>query len=186
MSEDRAPSSPVREAVASFPDRQHFHRAVRELLAAGFAASDLSVLATHDALATAGEPVLREKQTFPGGLTDEIRFIEPLTAAGIVLLAAGPIAAVVAGLIGAGLGAAALKEVFDTAAAPPHQEDFQAALEAGSVLLWARCTNPQKEARAKRIMKSAGGQNIHVHARPPHPGESARESLHKSAGKEAE
>ena len=55
-----AESSPhfpvIREAVASFPDRQHFHRAVANLLAAGFDTSDLSVLATHDSLAVAGEP----------------------------------------------------------------------------------------------------------------------------------
>src|SRR6516165_83182 len=56
MTEVPASLPSVREAVASFPDRRHFHMAVANLLAAGFAPSDLSVLATHDSLATAGEP----------------------------------------------------------------------------------------------------------------------------------
>ena len=34
----------VREAVASFPDRAHFRRAVSALLAAGFEPTDLSVI----------------------------------------------------------------------------------------------------------------------------------------------
>ena len=49
-------SRSVREAVASFPDRGISTRAVSDLLAAGFAPSDLSVLASHDSLAVAGEP----------------------------------------------------------------------------------------------------------------------------------
>ena len=59
---ESSPSFPVtREAVASFPDRQHFHRAVADLLAAGFETADLSVLASHDSLAAAGEPDIVEK-----------------------------------------------------------------------------------------------------------------------------
>src|SRR5690242_16050627 len=55
MSEAR-PSFPViREAVASFADREHFRRAVSELVAAGFEPSALSVLATHESLAAVGE-----------------------------------------------------------------------------------------------------------------------------------
>ena len=67
----------VREAVASFPDRGHFHRAVSGLLAAGFAASDLSVLASHDALAAAGEPGGAERSIVPAGLSDEIKYVHP-------------------------------------------------------------------------------------------------------------
>ncbi len=86
----------IREAVASFPDRTHFHRAVSNLLAAGFAPSDLSVLASHDSLAAAGEPGGAERSIVPAGLSDEIKYIGPLTVAGIVVLSGGPIAVVVA------------------------------------------------------------------------------------------
>ncbi len=64
----------------------------------------------------------------PAGLSDEIKYIGPLTVAGIVVLSGGPIAAVVAALIGAGLGGAALKELFDDYTAPRHSEDFKVAL----------------------------------------------------------
>ena len=51
-----APRFPViREAVASFPDREHFRNAVSALLAGGFEPSDLSVLASHQSLSSAEE-----------------------------------------------------------------------------------------------------------------------------------
>jgi hypothetical protein len=156
----------VREAVASFPDRQHFHAAVSNLLAAGFAPSDLSVLATHDALATAGEPGERAGGLLPAGLSAEIKYIAPLTVAGIALLSGGPIAAAVAALVGAGLGGAALKELFDDYAAPRHRDAFRAALAAGAALLWVRCDDPDRELAATRILEAAGGRHVHIHGRP--------------------
>src|SRR5499425_82003 len=132
---ESSPSFPViREAVASFPDREHFHRAVANLLAAGFDTADLSVLASHDSLAAAGEPPAHQPKLLPAGLADEIKYIAPLTVAGIILLSGGPIAATAAALVGAGLGGAALKELFDDWAAAPHREDFDTALKAGAAL----------------------------------------------------
>src|SRR5271169_2285376 len=113
MVESAASFPVIREAVASFPDRDHFHRAVSNLLAAGFAPSDLSVLATHDSLAAAGEPGGAGRSILPAALSGEIKYIGPLTAAVIVVLSGGPIAVAAAALIGAGLGGAALKELFD-------------------------------------------------------------------------
>src|SRR5436305_5381931 len=83
---ESSPSFPIiREAVASFPDRQHFHRAVQNLLAAGFDAADLSVLASHDSLAAAGEPPALEPKLLPAGLAGEIKYIAPLTGAVTIL-----------------------------------------------------------------------------------------------------
>ena len=160
----------VREAVASFPDRDHFHRAVSSLLAAGFEASDLSVLASHDSLAAAGEPG-GEPTVVPAGLSDEIKYIAPLTVAGIILLSGGPIAATVAALVGAGLGGAALKELFDDYTAPRHSDDFAAALHAGAALLWVRCEDPERELTATRVLAEADGSHVHVHGRPSRPAE---------------
>src|SRR3954452_11307673 len=100
MAETSSSFSVIRSAIASFPDREHFHRAVANLLAAGFDAADLSVLASHDSLAAAGEPPAREPKLLPGGLADEIKYIAPLTVAGIILLSGGPIAVTVAALVG--------------------------------------------------------------------------------------
>ena len=166
MVESAASFPVIREAVASFPDRDHFYRAVENLLAAGFAPSDLSVLATHDSLAAAGEPGGAQGSILPASLSDEIKYIGPLTVAGIVVLSGGPIAAVVAALIGAGLGGAALKELFDDYTAPRHSKDFKAALEAGAALLWVRCEDPDRELAATHILEEAGGQHVHIHGRP--------------------
>ena len=69
---ETAPSFPViREAVASFPDREHFHRAVSNLLAVGFDTTDLSVLASHDSLTAAGEPPEPQPKLLPAGLADD-------------------------------------------------------------------------------------------------------------------
>jgi hypothetical protein len=165
---EASPSFPiVREAVASFPDREHFHRAVSNLLAAGFDTSDLSVLASHDSLTAAGEPGEPEPKIMPAGLSDEIKYIAPMTIAGIIILSGGPIAATVAALVGAGLGGAALKELFDDYTAPRHAEEFEAALRAGAALLWVRCEDPERELTATRILDQAGGRHVHVHGRPP-------------------
>ena len=159
-----APQFPViREAVASFPDRAHFRSAVSALLAAGFETSDLSVLASHQPLAASDET---PGELLAAGLTDEIKYIAPLTIAGIVLISGGPIAATIAALVGAGLGGAALKELFDDYAAAPHREEFAAALTAGAALLWVRCVDPELELRALRILEEAGGSRIHIHGRP--------------------
>jgi hypothetical protein len=163
----------IREAVASFPDREHFRRAVAALAAAGFEHSDLSVLASHDALNAAEATLARHRDLVPAGLSDEINYIGPLTVAGIILLSGGPIAATVAALVGAGLGGAALKEIFDRYTAPRHAEDFAAALKAGAALLWVRCEDAERELRALRLLEESGGQHVHVHGRPPHPGEPA-------------
>lgn len=154
----------VREAVASFPDRRHFHDAVTKLLAAGFAPADLSVLATHDPLATAGEPD-GAGGLLPAGLAGEIKYLGPLTVAGIVLLSGGPIAAALAALVGAGVGGAALKELFDDYTAPRHTADFRAALEAGAALLWVRVDDPAREAAAVGILAAVGGRDVHINER---------------------
>jgi hypothetical protein len=167
---EASPSFPIiREGVASFPDREHFHRAVSNLLAAGFDTSDLSVLASHDSLAAAREPGGGEPKLLPAGIADEIKYLAPLTVAGIIVLSGGPIAATVAALVGAGLGGAALKELFDDYTAPRHAEDFEAALRAGAALLWVRCEDSERELTATRILDEAGGRHVHVHGRPSRP-----------------
>jgi hypothetical protein len=172
MTDDPAAFPVVREAVASFADRRHFHAAVSKLLAAGFAPSDLSVLASHDPLATAREPNGSPEGWLPAALSGEISYLEPLTGAGIILLSGGPIAVALAALVAAGLGTAAVKQLFDDYTAPPHRDDFHAALKTGNVLLWVRCEDPERELTATRILDEAGGRHVHIHGRRASAGES--------------
>jgi len=152
----------IREAVASFPDRAHFRGAVAALLAAGFAKTDLSVLASHESLTAADE---RPGGSVVASLTDEVVFLAPLTVAGIIVISGGPIAAAVAAVVGAGLGGAALKEIFDRYTAASHREDFAAALAAGAALLWVRCADSEFGLRAARILEESGGRHVHIHGR---------------------
>jgi hypothetical protein len=157
----------IREAVASFADREPFRKAVADLLAAGFAPSDLSVLASHDSLDIAGDVAGYSKEAhpwLPSSLADEIKYVGPLTVAGIIVLSGGPVAAGIAALVGAGLGGAALKEILDRYTTS-HTEEFAAALRAGAVLLWARCTSGEQERRALSLLEAAGGRHAHVHER---------------------
>src|SRR6516165_166454 len=127
MSEAATPFPVIREAVASFPDREHFRNAVSALLAGGFARDDLSVLASHDSLAVAEEAARSPGEVIRAGLSDEIKYIAPLTVTGIIVLSGGPIALTIAALVGAGLGGAGLMKLFDDYTASHHSEDFEAA-----------------------------------------------------------
>src|SRR5438067_609856 len=160
----------IREAVASCPDRAHCRQAVSALLAAGFRPEDLSVLASHQPLTAAEE---KPGELIAAGLSDEIKYIGPLTVAGIILVSGGPIAATVAALVGAGLGGAALKELFDDYAASPHRKEFAGALAEGAALLWARCADPALEVRALRILEESGGRHVHIHGHPASPAKRA-------------
>lgn len=162
----------IREAVASFSTKAQVRAAVALLLGAGLAPSDLSVLASHKSLEVAGNVAGypgKPDQSLFAGLTDEVNFLAPLTVAGIVLVSGGPIAAAIAGLVGAGLGGAAIKEVLDLYIANRHGTEFAAALQAGAVLLWARVADPALEAPIARLLEQAGGRNVHIHARTEHP-----------------
>jgi hypothetical protein len=161
MAEDRR--FPIaREAVASFANRADFDRAVTGLKAAGFEPSDISVLGSHDSLAAAGD---KDEEKGAAGLIAELKYLGPLTVAGIIMLSGGPVAATLAAVVGAGLGGAAIKELLDGYFAPSHKDEFVAALEAGALLLWVRVDDPAMEQVALRILAQSGGRNPHMHAR---------------------
>ncbi|HTV87602.1 MAG TPA: hypothetical protein VME41_01175 [Stellaceae bacterium] len=159
------PAATVREAVASFADREHFRAAVAALLAAGFEPADLSVLASHESLRAVEE---NRGELIEAGLTGEVKYIDLLTDSGIILISGGPIAIILAALIGAGVGGAALKEFFADYMAAPHRDAFSAALKAGSALLWVRCADGEQESRAARILDDSGGRSVHIHERAMH------------------
>ena len=152
----------AREAVASFRTRDDFERAVAELKATGFEPSDISVLGSHDSLAVAGD---KDEELGAAGWAAEIKYLGPLTIAGIIMLSGGPVAAGIAAVVGAGLGGAALKELLDGYFAPRHHEEFVAALAAGALLLWVRVDDPELEIAAVRILEKNGGRHAHIHAR---------------------
>ncbi len=154
----------LREVVALFSDRAGFEGAVETLLNGGFQRTDLSVLSSHQSLDAAGSAG-RAWDDVVTGLVGEIKYEGPLVTAGLIAIAAGPVGAAIAGIIAAGVGGAAIKELLDEVTARPHSEEFARALEAGSVILWVACDGDAAERNARALLAKAGGANIHAHNR---------------------
>lgn len=164
----RAPDDPeprLREAVAYFAQRDDIEAAIKALLEGGFEHSDISLLSSHESIEAAGMPgkPLGEVLT---ALVGEVKFLGPLADAGFIALASGPVGAMLAAVVAAGVGSVALKEVLDEVTAAPHTENFARALEAGSVILWVRVADADSERKATIILAANGGRDIHVHERP--------------------
>lgn len=167
MSDSQAPA-PVREVVGVFTDRPAFEAAIRALSEQGFAHPDISILSSHQSVETAfAEP--EEKKSLGERLLPflgELRYETPLVTAGLIALASGPTAAAVAGLVAAGVGGLAVKDLMDEIAAEPHREEFEKALKEGHILLWVAIRDAATEAAARRTLAQAGARDIHLHDRP--------------------
>jgi len=163
----------LREVVGTFADRSHFEAAVAGLIEDGFDKGRLSVLASHDSLDAAQGVGGRKWKDGLVALVGELKFEGPLVAAGLIALAAGPIGSVIAGLVAAGVGGVAVKELLDEVSAIPGSGDFARALAAGSIILWVSVESGAEETKAKALLSAAGGGNVHIFERAhltPHPG----------------
>ncbi|NIA71966.1 hypothetical protein HBA54_25530 [Pelagibius litoralis] len=154
------------EVVGRFAERDSFTAAVEALLAAGFGRDDLSVLDTHESLSASGSPGEAWQETL-GGLVGEINYVGPLTAAGLIAIATGPVGSAVAALMAAGISVAAVVELLDKLRATPHTESFARALEGGAILLWVSVADSEAAGKAEAILADAGAADIHRHVRPP-------------------
>jgi hypothetical protein len=154
------------EIVGRFARRDEFKAAVGTLLAAGFQSSDLSVLDTHEAL-SASESASEAWQDALSGLVGEIKYVGPITAAGLIAIATGPVGAAIAGLVAAGFTSVALSEMLSTLRATPHTEQFARALESGTLLLWVRTNSETQVKSAADILTRHGAEDVHSHQRPP-------------------
>jgi hypothetical protein len=167
--DEEKPKPPgIREAVASFATQAQFRDAVKRLLTAGFAPTDLSILASHDSLEVAGGvPGYRGKpgQALIAGLTEEAGLLAPLQVAGFSALSGGPVAGAVAALVTAGLGAWGLRDVIEKFVANHHSANYVEALKAGNLLLWVRVADTQQEWKALVILGDCGGVNAHINTR---------------------
>ena len=152
------------EIVGRFSDRAKFKAAVETLLAAGFKSSDLSVLDTHESLSASESPGVAWQEAMTG-LVGEIKYVGPITAAGLIAIATGPVGAAIAGLMAAGLTSVALTELLTTLRATPHTEQFARALESGTVLLWVAIESEQQGKAAEEILIRHGAEDVHRHER---------------------
>jgi len=162
MTDGNVSTGTTREIVGLFAERGSFENVIRLLTDAGFERADLSVLSSHESIDAAGKPGKPWGDVLTA-LVGELKFEAPLVASGAIFLVGGPIAASVAGVIGAATGVIAAKEVLENVTSTPHTEDFARSLEAGSVILWVRCADESQEAAARQILEDGGAGNVHVH-----------------------
>ena len=158
-------SAATREVVGTFADREHFQAAIAALLKAGFARTDLSVLSSHESIDTATAQGGKSWMDALVALVGETKYEGPLVAAGLIALAAGPVGAAIAGLVAAGVGGVAVKELLDEVSALPDSEHVAKELAGGGVVLWVSISDAAAEERAKVILQGAGAQNLHVFER---------------------
>ena len=162
--QQNANQAAVPEVVGRFADRESFKAAVEDLLAAGFERSDLSVLDTRESLSASESAGDAWAQTL-AGLIGEVKYLGPLTAAGLIMIASGPVGAAVSGIVAAGITGLALRELLDDIKATPHTEDFARALEHGAVLLWVRAESDERLNTAEEVLTRHGAADVHRHLR---------------------
>ncbi len=152
------------EVAGNFSTKESFSAAVKALGETGFGHDDLSVLDTHETLSAAGSPSEAWQEAL-AGMVGEINYVGPLTAAGLIAIASGPIGAAVAGAMAAGLTGAALVELLDEVRATPHTEAFARALESGAILLWVRVEDEAQAAKAEALLTEHGAADVHRHVK---------------------
>ncbi|VBB69586.1 hypothetical protein RIEGSTA812A_PEG_1059 [invertebrate metagenome] len=152
----------VQELVGVFHNRTRLEEAIADLVAAGFGHSDMSILSSHETIEAAEPPGKTVKEILLPFLS-ELKYDVPLVSAGLIALAAGPTAALVAGLVAAGVGSVAVREILSEITAMPHTEHFERALEAGSLILWVVIETPDREAAARAVFARHEAENVHTH-----------------------
>jgi hypothetical protein len=173
----------VREAVAVLEDVSSLERAVDELREAGFAKSDISLLAGHDTVQKKLGQMYRrveELEDEPRAprtafvsskslgrredmVVSSLTYLPTLIAAGTVVASAGAVAAVIAGTaVGGALIGTALAHWMDRR----HADWLQEQLDRGGILLWVRTADEAAERKAVAILSRHSAHDIHIHTVP--------------------
>jgi hypothetical protein len=176
----------IREAVGVFHDRDSFEDAVDDLMSAGFDRSELSLLASEQAVeqklghayqkvqeleddagvpraAFVGNHSLAEART---GIIGGLAYIGAMVATGAVVASGGSVAAVIAAAAIAGGGGGLLGGWAARFLGRDRAKHLQHQLDHGGLLLWVRVRDEAHERRALEILKRCGGEDVHVHELP--------------------
>lgn len=168
MSETTPQPTTNREVVGLFATRDDLEQAIKDLRAAGFDRTDLSLLTSHESIdvGDSGSDLSLRERLLP--LLNEWRYEVPLVGAGLIALASGPTGAAIAALVGAGVGVAAVRELVQEVTSLPDTEEFARELAAGAVALWVHVGDTAAfEAKARDILARHNASNIHLHVGTP-------------------
>jgi hypothetical protein len=173
----------VREAAGVFHSRETLDAAVDALLQAGFDRADIDLMAGVDAVReklgsvyvaleelpdVPGVPrrafVAREDLAIPVALAAGFLTFIGATAAALGVVASGgalALAAAAAGLSGAAGGG--LAALLVRLLGRKQARELEAQMAAGGLVLWVRVRSPDREDRARRILRDHGAEAVRVH-----------------------
>jgi orotate phosphoribosyltransferase-like protein len=173
----------VVEAVGVFDAVDELDAAVEELRQAGFRRSEISLLASADAVerklghryerveelednpdaprkAYTTRESLGESESL---MATSLTYLPALLAAGTVVASAGVVAAAVTGAAVAG---AAVATVLSHWMDKSHAEWLEEQLDRGGLLLWVRTATPEAEGKALEILRKHSAHDVHLHKLP--------------------
>jgi hypothetical protein len=176
----------VREVMGIFSRSEDLQEAIDELLSAGFDRSQLSLLASEQAVAQklgrlyARAATLADDPTAPraayvspeargdaeGGAIGALMYIGAIAAAGAVVGSGGTLAAaIVAAAASAGAGGL-IGSVLATWIGAHHARYLHDQIVKGGLLLWVRAWKAEDEPRAAEILRKHSGGDVHAHTLP--------------------
>jgi len=173
----------IREAVAVFHSEKNLEQAVLDLEEHGFDRAEISLLASESAVeeklghryarveemeddpeAPRSAFVSRESMAEgKAGLVGGLFYVGAVAASGAVVATAGTaLAAVFLGLTAGGVGAL-IGGLLASLIGDQHALHMQEQLTRGGLVLWVNLRDQQHEERAVEILRTNGGEQIHVH-----------------------
>jgi len=176
----------VREAVGVFHHWEHLQAAVDELLAHGFDRSEISLLAGEKTVASKlghvyqkvsdieddpqvpraafiGHDSLTEAKTFA---VSGLGYVGAVAAVGAVVASGGTAAAAILAAVGAGLGGAGLGTLLSKTLGQNRAQDMEAQINKGGLVLWVRVRDGEHETRAVETLSGHQADDVHVHDLP--------------------
>lgn len=173
----------VREVAAVFHGESALENAIEALLRAGFDRADIDIMGALEAVRrrlgtlyiapeeiadVPGTPrrafVARDDlATATAGVAGILFYVGATTAMMSVVASGGSLAviaaaAMAAGTVGAGIGAAAVRLL-----GKKQAEELELQLMSGGIVIWVRARTAEKEAEAQEILAKFGAEAIRVH-----------------------
>lgn len=175
-----------REAVGVFHDEKSLRTAVDELLLVGIDRSACSLVAGHhtverklghyyERVAEIEDDPDVPRQAYigtdsrteaKGVVVGGLFYVGAMAAAGAVVASGGTVAAALIGAALAGGAGGAIGLAFAGMIGRHHAHHLQEQLDRGGILLWVRVHSPEEETKATEILRSNGGDHVHVHLLP--------------------
>lgn len=176
----------VREAVGVFKTFEDFQGAIDELLSAGFHRSELSLLASEQAIEkTLGQgsdqlAARADDENVPrsayvsmeaigdaqGGLISALTYVGATVAAGAVIASGGTVAAAVVAAAATGGTGGVVGSIMAKWLGDHQATVLQEHINSGGLLLWVRTWDAADEIRALEILKKHSALDAHVHGLP--------------------